>query len=32
MCGERISGGRGEARRVGRRDWRARIAERLVNL
>ena len=26
MCGERISGGRGEARRVGRRDWRMRRA------
>ena len=29
--GERISGGRGEARRVGRRDWRVRIAGVLVS-
>ena len=26
ICGERISGGRGEASRVGRRDWRTRRA------
>lgn len=28
ICGERISCGRGEARRVGRRDWRMRRAKR----
>lgn len=26
MCGDRISTGSGEARRVGRRDWRIRRA------
>jgi hypothetical protein len=26
MCGDSISWGRGEARRVGRRDWRVRSA------